>query len=138
MNRQKNSRFVPAVGGVSLLVVFAALCLTVFALLSLATVRADGRLAEASANATENYYRADCAAQEILARLRTGELPDGVTVSNEVYSFGCPVSDTQVLTAEVRLANGEYTVLRWQTEYTGEWEVDENMHLWDGNLPNQN
>ena len=33
----------PALGGVSLLVIFAVLCLTVFALLSLSTVQADCR-----------------------------------------------------------------------------------------------
>ena len=41
----------PAVGGSSLLVIFAVLCLTVFALLGLSTVRADGRLSDASAKA---------------------------------------------------------------------------------------
>ena len=41
----------PVVGGSSLLVIFAVLCLTVFALLSLSTVRADVRLSEASAQA---------------------------------------------------------------------------------------
>ena len=39
----KKERFSPpAVGGVSLLVVFAVLCLTIFALLGLATVQASG------------------------------------------------------------------------------------------------
>ena len=33
----------PAVGGSCLLVIFAELCLTVFALLSLSTVQAEGR-----------------------------------------------------------------------------------------------
>lgn len=41
----KKQRFSPpAIGGTSLLVVFAVLCLTVFALLSLTTVQADVRL----------------------------------------------------------------------------------------------
>ena len=39
----------PAIGGSSLLVIFAVLCLTVFALLSLSTVQADNRLSDASA-----------------------------------------------------------------------------------------
>ena len=68
----------PAVGGISLLVVFAVLCLTVFALLALTTVQADNRLADASAKAVTDYYAADCRAQEILARLRNGERPEGV------------------------------------------------------------
>ena len=71
MQKKGNSDFSPpAVGGISLLVVFAVLCLTVFALLSLSTVRADARLSEASAQAVADYYAADCQAQEILAQLR--------------------------------------------------------------------
>ena len=95
----------PPVGGASLLVVFAVLCLTVFALLSLSTVRANGRLSEASAQAVADYYAADCAAQEILARLRAGEEPEGVEFEGfgELYaSYACPISDQQELRVEVR------------------------------------
>ena len=73
----------PVVGGSSLLVIFAVLCLTVFALLSLSTVRADVRLSEASAQAVSGYYQADCQAEAILARLRSGELPPGVTAEGD-------------------------------------------------------
>ena len=71
--RGKSGGFAPpALGGASLLVIFAVLALTVFALLSLSTVRADVRLGDASAQAVVNYYAADGRAQEILACLRTG------------------------------------------------------------------
>ncbi|MDE6259259.1 MAG: hypothetical protein K2M42_00085 [Oscillospiraceae bacterium] len=76
--RKKEGMAPPALGGSSLLVAFAVLALTVFALLSLSTVRADVRLADASAQAVADYYAADCAAQEILARLRNGEAVEGV------------------------------------------------------------
>ena len=59
MMEQKKKFSPPAVGGISLLVVFAVLCLTVFALLSLTTVQADVRLADASVQAVEDYYAAD-------------------------------------------------------------------------------
>ena len=136
MNEKKTVHFTPpAIGGVSLLVVFAVLCLTVFALLSLATVQADVRLADASAQAVKDYYAADCAAQEILARLRNGELPEGVAVNGDVYSFSCPISDTQTLEAEVRLSVGSYTILRWQAVSSSDaWEIDESLELWDGDL----
>ena len=49
----------PIVGGSSLLVIFAVLCLTVFALLGLSTVQAGGRLSEASAEAVSAYYAGD-------------------------------------------------------------------------------
>ena len=51
----KKHRFsFPAVGGSSLLVIFAVLCLTVFALLGLSTVQAGQRLSNASAEAVES------------------------------------------------------------------------------------
>ena len=43
--KRKQSISIPAFGGSSLLVIFAVLCLTVFALLSLSTVQAEKRLA---------------------------------------------------------------------------------------------
>ena len=131
----------PAVGGVSLLVAFAVLCLTVFALLSLTTVQADARLAEASARAVEEYYAADCAAQEILARLRNGETPvEAESHSYDSwhrgtrYTYAVPISDSQELDVEVIVDGEEYEILRWQAQYTGEWETVEGLDLWDGTL----
>ena len=126
----------PAVGGSSLLVIFAVLCLTVFALLGLSTVQADGRLSGASAEAVSAYYAADCRAGAILARLRAGELPEGVeeTVTPEVRTcaYTCPISDTQTLAVEVRLEGADYTVLRWQAVSAADWTADETLDLWDG------
>ena len=66
---------VPVIGASSLLVIFAVLCLTVFALLSLNTVMAEKRMADASAQAVAAYYEADLEAEKIFARLRSGETP---------------------------------------------------------------
>ena len=135
MAERDKSRFSPpAVGGVSLLITFAVLCLTVFALLSLSSVRANPRLAEASAKAVEDYYAADCAAQEVLSRLRQGELPDNVQVDGDLYSYACPITDTQELQVEVRLEGEGWTVLRWQSARSGDWELEEELELWDGEL----
>ena len=124
----------PAVGGSSLLVIFAVLCLTVFALLSLSTVQADGRLSEATAASVAAYYEADCRAEEILARLRAGELPDGVAVCGNEYAYVCPISDTQALEVRVRLDGEDWTVLQWQSASTVQWEADLGLDLWDGGL----
>lgn len=136
MDKVRRAKFSPpAVGGVSLLVVFAVLCLTVFALLSLTTVRADVRLADASAQAVSDYYAADGQAQEILARLRNGEFPDGVSLDGSVYSYTCPISDTQELQVEVLIEpDGSYSVQRWQAAAIGIWEIDEGLEVWDGTL----
>ena len=122
----------PAVGGSSLLVIFAVLCLTVFALLGLSSVQANGRLSDASAQAISGYYTADCQAEAILSRLRAGELPEGVTVSDGLYTYQCPISDTQTLLVEVRLDGDAYTVLRWQAVSTVPWQPDGSLNLWDG------
>lgn len=131
----------PAVGGISLLVAFAVLCLTVFALLSLTTVQADVRLADASAKAVEEYYAADCRAQELLARLRKGETPAEAESHLEDswhtgtrYTYTVPISDTQELDVEVIVDGEDYEILRWQAQYTGEWETVEGLDLWDGGL----
>lgn len=128
----------PAVGGASLLVVFAVLCLTVFVLLSLTTVSADDRVSKASADSVYDYYSADFEAQEILAQIRAGEIPEGVTVSGNVYSYECSLSDTRALSVEVRVdgtdAESGFTVLKWQVVNTGSTEIDESLDLWDGTM----
>ena len=128
--RNKEKFSPPALGGSSLLVVFAVLSLTVFALLSLSTVRADRRLGERTAQAVSQYYAADAKAQEILARLRAGETPEGVTMEGDEYVYGCPVSENETLQVRVR-AEG-WRVLRWQVEYTGKWEPNQEIEVWSG------
>lgn len=127
---------VPATGGISLLTVFAVLCLTVFALLSLSTVRADGRLGEASAQAASSYYAADREAQTILAQLRCGLRPESVQVEDDgittYASYACPISDSLELQVEVELEGESYTVRRWQAAPVGQWETDSGLNVWDG------
>lgn len=122
----------PVVGGSSLLVIFAVLCLTVFAMLSLSTVQADKRLSDASAAAVSEYYEADCQAEEILAELRSGQIPEGVSVKVDTYSYTCPISETQELQVEVRIQENGWEILRWQAVSTAQWNEDETLSLWDG------
>lgn len=124
----------PAVGGSSLLVIFAVLCLTIFALLSLSTVQADRRMADASHKAVQGYYKADTEAELILAKLRQGSMPDNVTKEGNLYSYTCRVSETQALEAEVEITEDSYHILRWQLVSTTEWEADEELDVWDGNI----
>ena len=129
----KNTRMsIPVVGGSSLLVIFAVLCLTVFALLGLSTVQAGGRLSQLTAQSVSDYYQADCRAEEIFARLRCGELPADVTKTDDVYSYICPISDTQQLRVELKKEAEIWTVLRWQAESTAVWKADDDLNVWDG------
>lgn len=131
--RQKERVKLPAVGGSSLLVIFTVLCLTVFALLGLGTVQAGQRLTDQAADSVSAYYEADLQAEQILAQLRDGQSVDGVVWDGDCCSYTCPVSDTQVLTVQVRLRDdGTYEILRWQTVSVTDWQADESITVWDG------
>ena len=130
---KKQRLSVPVVGGSSLLVIFAVLCMTVFALLSLSTVLADGRLNQASVEAVSAYYTADTQAEEIFARVRQGELPEEVTEKNGIYTYSCPISENQALQVKLQKTAAGWKVLRWQAVVTAEWEED-TLNLWDGEL----
>lgn len=129
MNKDTRQTF-PMIGGSSLLVIFAVLCLTVFALLGFSTVQADKRLADISAQAVADYYRADCQAEEILALLRTGQIPEGIQKTDHIYFYRCTISPTQALWVEVR--EDTWEILRWQVVSTIDWQADESLDLWDG------
>lgn len=122
----------PGVGISSLIVIFAVLCLTVFALLSVSTVRSQQRLADSMRSAVTGYYSADRAAEEILARLRAGEIPEDVKTEGDIFTYYCPISDTQTLAVSVRISGKEYHVLRWQAISTADWEAEEKLPVWGG------
>lgn len=108
-------RQLPVVVGVaSLLVIFAALCLTVFALLTISNSDADRRLAEVSADAVRDYYAADSEAEHIFAELRAGNVPENVTVNGNLYTYVCPISGKLSLYVELLNLGNEWKVLQWQ------------------------
>lgn len=124
----------PPVGGSSLLVIFAVLCLTVFALLALSTVEAGGRLSEKAISSVEEYYAADTRAEEIVAELRSGKSVDGVTVQDGVYSYTVPIREGQSLTVRLRLAGNQETILQWKTVSESDWTPNEDLPVWDGSF----
>lgn len=132
MSKKEYSQQAPVVGGSSLVVIFAVLCLTVFALLSLSTVKADKRLADINAKAVEEYYAADLEAERILSEIRGGSLPDGVTKSGNIYSYSCPVSETQMLSVEVSVTGEGFDIIRWQTVSTTDWTENDGLAVWRG------
>ena len=122
----------PMPGVSSLLTIFSVLCLTVFALLSISSVRSRQTLSDVSHAAVAGYYSADAAAEEILARLRSGELPPGVTKTGHTYRYVCPISDTQQLEVEVEVTGTDYQILQWQSVSTTVWNGDVPPELWNG------
>lgn len=130
----KRRRFSPpVVGGSTLLVMFAVLCLTVFAVLSVGTVQADGRLSDASVQAVKGYYEADAKAEQIFAALRAGQRPEGVEECDGIYRYACRISDTQALCVTLRYHEESWSVLQWQAVSTLDWQEDDSLPVWDGN-----
>lgn len=133
---RKKSYYPPLLGGSSLLVIFSVLCLVCFALLSMSTVRASEQLSLTSEKGVTAYYQADARAEQILARLRRGEVPAGVAVSGNTYSYSCPISPTQQLSVVVELMNGQYQILEWQATSTALWQAGGQLPVWTGTMEN--
>ena len=129
---RKQERFSPtAVGASSLLVIFGVLCLTVFALLSISSVLAERRLADAAVESVTDYYEADLRAEELFARLRSGEGVPGVREKNGVYEYQIAVSQRQVLSVALQQEGTDWSVLRWQM-VTSEEELEDTLDVWQG------
>ena len=120
------------VGAGMLLVSFAVLCLVAFAALYLSSAGAEDRLSRASAETLLARREADAEAEAILARLRAGEVPEGVRQENDVYDYTVPIAPDRELQVSVRRAGETYTVLSWREVPTGDWQADERRTLWDG------
>ena len=131
MGEKQPEGFIP-IGISSLLTIFGVLCLTVFALLTVSTARAGERLGSRTEQAVQNYYAADGQAEEILAALRMGEVPEGVVQTDGVWHYSCAISDTQTLMVEVEVQGTEYRILRWQAVPVGEWQADDRLPVWGG------
>ena len=119
-------------GGTTLLVIFAVLALMLLDVLPMVSTIQEKHRADQVASAYHNYYEADTEANEILAQIRTGNVPQDVISKGDIYSYQVAVSDTQLLAVEVKVDDGAYEILRWQTVSTVDWVPDESLNLYTG------
>ncbi len=120
------------VGICSLLTVILVLCLSIFAALCLSSANAEKRLSESYAQSIEAYYSAENEAELILASLRQGQLPEGVTLDGEIYTYSCEISEGRSLYVAVKITDGEYEIINWQGINDSSWESDDSLDLWEG------
>ena len=132
MKEENTAVSLPAGGGSTLMVIFAVLCLLTFAVLSIATVTADRRLAEASRRSVEDWYATDTQAEEILFALREGNCPEGVSADGNVYRYECPMGENRCLSVEVKVDGADYEVLRWQAVNVSSQNYSEGESFWSG------
>lgn len=128
-------------GAVSLVMIFAVLCMTVFAVLTLSTAVGESKLAQATAQHTVDYYTADAQATEIAAALDGGSRQETVEGIDIIYtqsengmqaSFAVPAGENQSLSVVLLLQNQSYDILKWELNYSGDWQADQSIAVWDG------
>lgn len=132
--KKRNQDSIPAVGTSSLLTTFAVLCIVVFALLSLSTVRAEKGMGDSSAEAVQAYYTADYQAEQIFSRLRRGEIPEEVVRQDNLYIYQCPISENQMLLVVLEKTETDWQVLRWQAVASEDMESGDLLPVWQGNV----
>ena len=123
-------------GAVSLVMIVCVLCLAVFATLTYATADRERKLAELTAARAAEYYAADAEAVRTLAALQRGETPDIAITEPDfgVVSFTVPINDTQQLRVRAELLDGTCTILDWSTAFSGDWETEDTIEIWDGDF----
>ena len=157
MNKSEKSRSAGmGVGYVSVMLIFAVICLTIFAVLSFKAALSNKTLNERSGEFLKQYYLADTAAKETLAEIndRAGEVKgspffeeefidalgeiDGVSAESKnggvAVSFTSPINERQEIAAELLFpSDGNYTVNKWQSCTMGDWDnTNSDIHVWDG------
>ncbi len=130
--RKRRKTTAPIAGGSSLLVIFTVLCLTVFAVLNLSTVLSKKGMSDKAAASVKEYYEAECKAEEVIAGLRAGNVPDFVEKDGEIYSFEYPVGEDKKLDVKVKIESEDNVkVLCFKETSTAPWENDDSLVLWD-------
>lgn len=141
-------------GYVTIMLIFAIICLTIFAVLSFQAAYADERLSERTQEYTRQYYAADASAKELLAALDeianearesgffaeyfAGECADIAEMYDALggvrAEYSCKINERQSISVSVffyeNMDKG-FEIERWQTISTGE-DSDGTLGVWDG------
>lgn len=128
-------------GGASLILIFSVLCLSIFAILTLASANREQSLTEKLKTSTVAYYGADSQAVEIEAKLRDalaqGEAPetiDGVpvTVAGETVSYNCPIDQRRTLSVTLARDGDALRTIAWREMNVADWTPQEDVDVWKG------
>lgn len=153
--KETSQRVGMGVGYVSVMLVFAVICLTIFAVLSFKAALSNDLFNERSGEFLKQYYAADASAKKLLSKINDcafeakgspffedefeeiiGDI-DGVDTKRSLdgvsVSYSIKINERQNLAVELLFDDeGRYTINRWQSQ-TANWE-DSGSHInvWDG------
>lgn len=143
------------VGYVSVMLIFAVICLTIFAVLSFKAANSTDKFNERSGEYLKQYYAADTSAKEILSKLNdcafeaknsaffeeefeeAAQSIDGVSIKQTSggvsASYSVSINERQTLAVSVVFnGGGSYSIERWQSLNTAEEDSDSHLNVWDG------
>ncbi|MCL2365022.1 MAG: hypothetical protein FWC71_10220 [Defluviitaleaceae bacterium] len=132
-------------GAASIVLVFAVLCLSIFAVVSFVPALREDALITREVERVAAFYTADMRAEQILAQLLVAdELPeyiDGIRIYTDIdwdtfdvwVWFAYPMNDTLELIVHFALDGmNDYTLLAWRVVHVGTWEIDGSLDVWQG------
>ncbi|MDR1194549.1 MAG: hypothetical protein LBK98_10385 [Peptococcaceae bacterium] len=133
------------VGSASIIMVFAVLCLTIFSVLTLVTARNDLALTESYARSVASYYAADTRAIAIYNQLAAGdavfdediELSRAPAGGGSLISYSVPIDSGQNLNVLLEETPAGLRIAEWLVAEKEDWEFDDTLPIWDGELPGQ-
>lgn len=142
------------VGYVSVMLIFAVICLTIFAVLSFKAANSTDKFNERSGEFLREYYAADTVAKETLSKLndcafnaRAGLFfeeefeeyaseVEGVSLKQTADGFSASytvvINERQELAVSVLFDNSGYTIERWQSRSIYEENSGSHLGVWDG------
>jgi hypothetical protein len=136
------------IGSASIVLVFAVLCLTIFAIIAFSSATTNRALVEVEAKLVQSYYEADTLAELILAELLEADsIPDAVrdveiisdwdwNMGVETLSFSCEISEKKELYVLLAVYEETMRILTWRMRDIGEWEEEDSLNLFDDDFFN--
>lgn len=156
MRNKDNRNIGVGVGYVSVMLIFAVISLTIFAVLSFKSAMSSDSFNERSGEFLQQYYAADTAAKEKLSQLHNcalkakesvvfedafEELAEDVggvklrrSLNGYVVSYSIPINERQELAVKINFdENGKYTIEQWRSDAVNEDTTsDSHLNVWDG------
>ena len=137
MNKQENRQRPMGlnIGSASIIMLFAVLCLTVLAALSLLSANSQYALSERSAEVTRAYYAAEVRAVEIYDLVKNGDLTDVSSYEHNgetLYSYTVNIDEFQSFSVLLSTSDGKTEVRSWKIIEAGNWTPDDFFDLWTG------
>ena len=148
MGKRRSFRGI-SVGVTTLVVMFATICLTIFAVLALSTAKQEEKLSEVFAESEAAYMEADARCAAIanglgklweegagIEKLELYANEVGAALSKDtgdvIVYYECAMGEDNLLCVTLRLGR-EFSIEQWQQVNIGEWLPDNSIDVWQGN-----